>query len=156
MEACEIVNENKNRTLVVGVFVLLLVMGLAGVAAIVYFNVTGKQISFSSKGCFFPGILHIYCPGCGGTRAVRYLMRGDVLRSFMAHPLIIYLLILYIQSLWVSVYTIFIKRDMQVRTYVYIWQLWLMLGIVIAVFVVRNVLLVLFGYDFLGECAPYW
>lgn len=149
-------NRNKDEALVIGVFVVLLVLGAIGIGAIVYFNVTGKEFSLSDKRCMFPAFLHIYCPGCGGTRAVRYLMRGDVLRSFMAHPLIIYLLILYVQSLCVSVYTIFIKKDMQVRYYVCIWELWLMLGIVVGVFVIRNLLLIIWGYDFLGECAPFW
>ncbi len=149
-------NTDRNKELVIIVFIVLVLMGIAGVAALIYFNVSGKELSFSKETCAFPTYFHIYCPGCGGTRAVRYLMHGDVVRSFMAHPVVIYLLILYVQSVCVSVYTIFIKKDMVVRYYVRIWELWLLLGIVVGSFLIRNLLVVFFGIDFLGECAPYW
>ena len=31
-----------------------------------------------------------YCPGCGGTRAVWYLFHGDLLRTFIYHPIVFY------------------------------------------------------------------
>ncbi len=149
-------NTNRNDALVITVFVVLVLMGIAGIATVLYFNVSGKELSFSKETCAFPLYFHIYCPGCGGTRAIRYLMRGDVIRSFMAHPIVLYLLILYIQSVCVSIYTIFIKKDMVVRYYVRIWELWVLLGIVVGSFLIRNLLLIFFGIDFLGECAPFW
>lgn len=33
----------------------------------------------------------MYCPGCGGTRALRYLLRGDVKNSLIHHPAVLYL-----------------------------------------------------------------
>jgi len=41
--------------------------------------------------CLFHLITGFYCPGCGGTRAVRYLLRGQVLKSIQYHPLIFYI-----------------------------------------------------------------
>ncbi len=40
--------------------------------------------------CLFHQITGCYCPGCGGTRAVRALLRGQFLRSFCYHPLVLY------------------------------------------------------------------
>ena len=42
--------------------------------------------------CPFLTYLHIYCPGCGATRAVIALMRGDVLLSLRENALILFIL----------------------------------------------------------------
>lgn len=34
------------------------------------------------SGCTFLEMTHLYCPGCGGTRAVESLMRLDIISSF--------------------------------------------------------------------------
>lgn len=39
---------------------------------------------------------HIYCPGCGGTRAVIAMLHGDIVKSFLYHPFVPYVFILYI------------------------------------------------------------
>ncbi len=31
-----------------------------------------------------------YCPGCGGTRACMELLKGHIVRSFLAHPVVVY------------------------------------------------------------------
>lgn len=143
-----------NKTQVV--FGILVLAGMIGIAVTIFCNLTGIEISLDNKECLFPTVLHLYCPGCGGTRAVRYLMKGDVIRSFLAHPIVLYALLLYIQSLIVSIYTVFIKKDNVLRTYVYIWQIWLALGIVLSVFIVRNACMVFGRIDFLGDCLPFW
>lgn len=41
-----------------------------------------------------PCMLHLltgyYCPGCGGTRALTSLLKGDLIHSFLYHPVIVY------------------------------------------------------------------
>lgn len=45
----------------------------------------------------FPCLFHLltgyYCPGCGGTRAVRYLLHGQIWKSIMYHPLVFYIVV---------------------------------------------------------------
>ncbi len=35
-------------------------------------------------------VLGIYCPGCGGTRAFKYLLKGQILESIYYHPVVLY------------------------------------------------------------------
>lgn len=70
--------------------VLLLLMGILLVST--------KRIlavNFALPPCLFHKWTGYYCPGCGGTRAVKALLRGDVIRSFFYHPVVLYGAVLY-------------------------------------------------------------
>lgn len=41
--------------------------------------------------CLIRAIFGIYCPGCGGTRALRFLFHGDIVDSIYYHPLVVYM-----------------------------------------------------------------
>lgn len=45
--------------------------------------------------CEFFAVTGLYCPGCGGTRAVKSLLRGDLIRSFLYHPFVMYFTVGY-------------------------------------------------------------
>lgn len=45
--------------------------------------------------CFFSNVLGIYCPGCGGTRAVYALLHGRLLKAVWCHPLVPYGAVIY-------------------------------------------------------------
>ncbi len=49
-----------------------------------------KKIFGLGLPCLFHSLTGLYCPGCGGTRAVRSLLRGDLRMSFQYHPLVLY------------------------------------------------------------------
>ncbi len=40
--------------------------------------------------CLFHVITGLYCPGCGGTRAILLFFTGHWLYSFLYHPLVLY------------------------------------------------------------------
>ena len=44
--------------------------------------------------CLFRRITGWYCPGCGGTRAVKYLLEGSIIKSLRCHPLIVYMAVI--------------------------------------------------------------
>lgn len=53
------------------------------------------QINWTQDGRGFPCLFHFftgfYCPGCGGTRAVRLLLQGNLVKSFVYHPFVLYM-----------------------------------------------------------------
>lgn len=84
--------------------------------------------------------LGFYCPGCGGTRSVLALLKGDILTSFRYHPLVLYLVIvaaLFAVTFLLSVITK--GRIKRVRfSLVYVW---IGLGIIVVNWIVKNIFL---------------
>lgn len=99
--------------------------------------------------CIFHSVTGLYCPGCGGTRAVSALLHGHIVTSFICHPLVPCTAItagwfLISQSIErISKHKI--KIGMKYRD-VYIWAA---LGIVIKNFIVKNILLMVWNVDLL-------
>lgn len=46
--------------------------------------------------CLFHQLSGLYCPGCGGTRAVKALLEGHFISCFIYHPVVFYCFILYV------------------------------------------------------------
>lgn len=75
----------KKRTLETELFHIgLIFLGLgAGVWAVCHFVVRIPRMP-----CFFDTVFGIYCPGCGGTRALTALLHGRLLEAVWYHPAI--------------------------------------------------------------------
>lgn len=99
--------------------------------------------------CLFNLLTGLYCPGCGGTRAVNYLLHGEVLKSFTYHPLVPYtILVVAAECLTALAAKIFRKPGYYLgheMGFVYIGG-----GIILVNWIVKNVLLVGFGIDVLS------
>lgn len=97
--------------------------------------------------CVFHAVTGLYCPGCGGTRAVRTLLRGDILKSFQYHPLVPYALFAVLFSLitrWAGRGKAAAGYGKQEGILVVIGA-----GIIIINWIVKNCLLVFWGLDLL-------
>ena len=53
-------------------------------------------LKFSLPPCVFHSLTGLYCPGCGGTRAVRLLLTGHIWKSFLHHPGVLFAAALYL------------------------------------------------------------
>ena len=62
---------------------VLLTLGLGA-----YFLLTGMWLTKTGIGCVFLYLFGIPCPGCGMTRALRSLLRLDLVSAFRFHPLV--------------------------------------------------------------------
>ena len=118
-----------------------------------------SDVAFQEGACKFSQTLHLYCPGCGGTRAVKHLLHFDLVRSFLSHPIPIYAGILLLR-IWVALlHNALFCRQPSGKSHwklFYQWEMWTILVVVIGFFILRNVALVVFKCDYLGDMAAYW
>lgn len=104
--------------------------------------------------CLMHDLLHLYCPGCGGTRAAVALVRGRLLHSLCCNPLAIYLAVGFlVYDIRVA---IAIARDEPQLPRVLARYFWGMLFLAAAHFFARNTLMIGWGYDYLGDLVTYW
>lgn len=91
-------------------------------------------------GCVLYRLFGVYCPGCGGTRAVNALLHGHIIMSLWYHPLIIYCVALYLGYMVSWTFARFrlfgLRRGMRFRA----GYLYGMLAVVAVNFVLKNVL----------------
>ncbi len=66
------------------------------IAAVLLYFITGFNVLSISFPCIFNSITHLCCPGCGGTRAARALLQGDILRCLYDYPPLPYILVVYV------------------------------------------------------------
>jgi hypothetical protein len=104
---------------------------------------------FKDAGCFVRKQFHIYCPGCGGTRALEALLRLHPMQSLYDNPVVILMLLAAVS---IAVIKIMEHRQngqriCRVRTIVSVS----FLSIWFLFFAVRNMLLLCCGIDMLGD-----
>lgn len=105
--------------------------------------------------CTLKTHLHLYCPGCGGTRAVAYLLHFHIIESLLCNPLVIFMAACMVYYYFKTLFFL-IKQQGDAQFDIHLGFLWAFLVILIVFCLVRNVLLVNFGIDYLGEVAKYW
>lgn len=90
-----------------------------------------------------------YCPGCGGTRAVYALLRGEVWRSFCYHPFVPYVAV--VGSWFMVSQTIERLSGGRIKIGLHFREIymWIALGIIAVNFLVKNAALLIWHVDLL-------
>lgn len=106
------------------------------------------------EGCTMLKLFKLYCPACGGTRAMWYLLHFDLLHSFIYNPFVPILaaIVLYCD---VRALVSFIKGR---NNFFYLSErlTWILVGSLLTFWIIRNILLVFFGYDPIGDTDNFW
>lgn len=114
--------------------------------------------SFYGRGtdCGFKYLFHCYCPGCGGSRALDAFLHGKIITSILCHPAIAITFCLFMAYFLPATYTFLIKRNGKLYYKFHSFTLWTLLAIIVIHFIIRNILLICFKYDYLQDCISYY
>lgn len=119
----------------VGIFIFLVVMGIAGSSFLYYHN----PMEIAGPPCMVHKLTGLYCPGCGAGRASYSLLHGQFYQAFRYNPLLIILLpwlVLYFAICavqWVMWGREFISERIPA------WVTWGVLFVVLVYGVLRNI-----------------
>ena len=109
------------------------------------------------NGIFGGCIMHrffIYCPMCGGTRAVAALVRFDFLAAWNYNAFVVLLaFVVFALDVWALV------RYAQKKEPLIVLPKWIWIAFVVALvafFILRNVLMIFFGIDPTGDLVYFW
>jgi len=99
--------------------------------------------------CTFKKITGLYCPGCGGTRAVAAFLTGHFVKSFRYHPFVPYCGILYIVFMARGTIAFLSKGKYQ---YMKFRDGYIFAGIAILLlqFIIKDAMLIGFGKDIMA------
>ncbi len=148
---------NKFTRAEINTFIGMTVLLTVFFAFLIFYHVTDMCFyQENSPGCLMKEHFHLYCPGCGGTRALDAFLHGNLITSAMYHPFFVYLLFFFLSYYIPSIlmFSGILKKRINYMIYIYI--LAGLLAVVIINSVVRNLLLVYGKIDYIGECINYW
>ena len=142
--------QNQRWRLFAGVHAAVLALGALAKLVIFYL----PSLPLRMRQCPFPRLFHLYCPGCGGTRATAALLSGQLADAFRFHPMVPltvgWLLVLDL------VIALRIARNRE-HPLAFSHAVWILPVVLFGLYaVVRDVALVDFGWDAIGDLAAYW
>ena len=111
----------------------------------------GSRIS----ACILHDILHIYCPLCGGTRALISLCRGQLLSSLLQNPVSAYLAVGFVVFDVIALVRM-LRRSPLPLVRIPKWYVIGAIALAVLVFIIRNALMIFYGIDNLDGLALYW
>lgn len=94
--------------------------------------------------CMASDVIGYYCPGCGGTRAIYALIKGDVIHALWYHPLVPYCAFIYLGYLitnWLEWFEVKFIKGWKFHN----WYIWVGLSILGINFIVKNILRLRYG-----------
>ena len=118
------------------------------------FYVLPMPFSHILGGCLMHDALFLYCPLCGGTRAVGALLRGSFLEALRYNAAAVVGALVFLVLEIVSWVCFFVKKPSPVRLGK---GFWIVCGVIVMVlFVCRNVMMIAFGIDTVGDLGGLW
>lgn len=131
-------------------FIIVNVTAGIAIVTMAFFVLLQQWNVLPSSPCLFHDLFHLYCPGCGGTRAGMALLRGQVFLSLYDNPALLTGIILIFCYEVGVVFTLY-KRNGKKYYIAKGWPVYVYLAIVFGFAVLRNIFLVFFHFDMLHD-----
>lgn len=96
--------------------------------------------------CWFHLITGYYCPGCGGTRALRALIHGHFLQAVWFHPFVPYTAAVYLYFMATQAVERISRRRFPIGMRYHNYLVWTAVGLILGNFILKNALHVLYGF----------
>ena len=134
---------------------LFLHAALAGLLLLfpLYLEISAR-LPKSLTACKIHDLLHVYCPVCGMTRSLSYLLGGRFSQSFVCYPPLYYFSFLFLYFDIRAFLCIF--RGRRVHLPAIGAAAWSLLAVVLIFFIIRNILLTVFHIDPLCDLIYFW
>lgn len=114
---------------------VIIVIVMAAAAFFQYF--TGIYITDLWGECVLLEKYQIYCPGCGGTRAIKALLQGEFIKSFWYHPIVLYAVLIGV--MFFGSRGLYRMRLLKYRFLLRPFHFYLFFGIILGQFVLKNI-----------------
>lgn len=136
-------------------FYILLILNMSLLLFAVFYTLYFKEIQNTENGikCIAKNLFGIYCPGCGGSRSLYAFLSFDFINSFILYPPIIIsaaVVLDYDRRLITSL----IKKDTEKTDNFKFYTFLIIPASVILWFIIRNILLLVFKIDTVGDFIP--
>ncbi len=105
-------------------------------------------------GCTMHDFMHIYCPVCGGTRAVSSLLHFNLLQALRENAGVVLLFFVFLGYDIAAFVRLIQKKKVIVK-----FPLWFLISlpsVLVAWYVLRIALLVFWGIDPTGDLGAFW
>lgn len=106
------------------------------------------------SGCILHDFLFLYCPVCGGTRALSALLRLDLLAALRYNAFVVFVFFVFLVLDGIAWARFFQKRTPLFRISA---PFWICAAVLLVAFgVLRNYLMIAHGIDPIGDLLPLW
>ena len=144
-------SEFQKKTLLVFIFANLILLTVSALYAHIIAEAGGKDI----VGCAMKRLFFIYCPGCGGSRSLLHLFRLDFISAFKLYPPMAVLLFFLI-DIEVRALLSIVKDKPRYLASFKLSSLLIIPAVLLLHFFIRNLLLVEFGIDPIGDLQFFY
>lgn len=139
-------DEKSDTSLYIVGWCILAALLVAGI----FLQITGMELSTILGPCMFHALTGLYCPGCGGTRAMSALFAGKFVQAFVYHPFVPFIAVFGTWFMISQTVERVSGRRIKIAMHFREVYMWIALGIIVVNFLVKNLALLIWNVDLMA------